>query len=92
MNRSQSLLVCVAVLATGCASPPEDAPASYEEAASRCRDEAQRISGFRSMPKRGGTGIQRRRHDRAWEVYQREYERCMQETFPEAPRGGQPDG
>jgi hypothetical protein len=79
MTRCCCLLLCLAVLATGCATSSEDEPETYEDAAKRCRDEAQRISGFRSMPKRGGTGIQRRRHDRAWEVYQREYERCMRE-------------
>jgi hypothetical protein len=91
MNRSCSLLLCLAVLAAGCATSPEDEPATYEEASNRCRDEAQRISGFRSMPKRGSTGIQRRRHDRMWEVYQREYERCMQESIRGAPLEGQPE-
>ena len=92
MTRSCALLLCLPLLAVGCAGSPEDDPATYEEAAARCRDEAQRISGFRSMPKRGTTGIQRRRHDRMWEVYQREYERCMEETLRGTPLEDQPEG
>jgi len=79
MIRLLLLVLGLAVLATGCATSSESELEEYKSAEEKCRNEAQRISGFRSMPKRSGVGTQRRNHDRNWEVYQREYERCMQE-------------
>lgn len=79
MIRSLLPVLGFLVLAAGCATSSEEEPEEYGSDEEICREEAARISGFRGSPKRGSTRIQRRNYEQNWEVYQREYERCMQE-------------
>lgn len=83
MIRSFPLVLCLALLVAGCAlwsdGDEQERPAEEE-----CAEEAQRVSGFRVMPKRSRTRIQRRDQDQKWEVYQQVYASCMEERKGQA--------